>query len=64
MHSLRVFVTTLLLVGSLTPPAHAQDVAAHKAWMDDAAGSRQGDEMPCWRMSSHASPADICGGTV
>ena len=36
MHSLRVFVTILLLGGLPTLQARGQDAAAHKAWMDDA----------------------------
>jgi hypothetical protein len=36
MPPLRVFATVVLLSG-LPAHAHAQDAAAHKAWMDDAA---------------------------
>jgi len=32
-----ILVTPLLLVGLPALQAHAQDAAAHKAWMDDAA---------------------------
>jgi hypothetical protein len=37
MHRLPVFVTALLLGGLPAPQTGAQDAAAHKAWMDDAA---------------------------
>ena len=36
MHTLRVFATVLMLSG-LPVHARAQDAAAHKAWMDEAA---------------------------
>ena len=37
MNRLTLSVTALVLAGALAAPARAQDAAAHKAWMDDAA---------------------------
>jgi hypothetical protein len=54
MNGLRVMLMTTLLLGSLTAPqARAQDAAAHKAWMDDAADLQ--DEL---REQLHATAGD------